>query len=118
MKSKLFLLNPNFKDNKTDNEEKVYFCPHCAMIEGVLQYYPQLKKLIEIYYVDFKKPRQAIVDLIGEENQSCPVLIVDFENKSNEETSYFNRYENKLFVNSTELITKYFSEKFGTGNLH
>lgn len=118
MKPKLFLLKPDFTDNNSDTNGKLYYCPHCAMIEGVLHYYPELKNLIDVQYVDFQKPRQAIIDLIGEENQSCPVLIVDFEINNKKETSYFNRYENKLFVNSTELISRYFSEKFGTGNLH
>ena len=118
MKPKLFLLKPDFTDNNSDTNGKLYYCPHCAMIEGVLKYYPQLKKKIEIEYVDFEKPRQAIVDLIGEENQSCPVLIIDIENINDYVSSYFNRFKNKLFVNSTDLITRFFSDNFGTGHLH
>lgn len=118
MKTKLFLLNPNFNDSKSDNEGKFYYCPHCAMIEGVIKYYPQLMKMIEIHYVDFQKPRHAIVELIGEENQSCPVLITDNKMDGEVDLSYFNNYADKLFVNSTELIARYFFEKFGTGILH
>lgn len=118
MKPKLFLLKPDFTDNNSDTNGKLYYCPHCAMIEGVLQYYPQLKEKIEIEYVDFEKPRQAIVDLIGGENQSCPVLIIDIENINDYVSSYFSRFKNKLFVNSTDLITRFFSDNFGTGHLH
>ena len=31
--------------------------------------------LSELVYVDFDKPRKLLVDLIGEENQSLPVLV-------------------------------------------
>ena len=43
----LFLLKPDFTDSSADNEGRKYFCPHCAMIEGVLKYYPQLSEQIE-----------------------------------------------------------------------
>lgn len=118
MKTKLFLLKPDFTDSKSDNEGKVYYCPQCAMIEGVIKYYPRITKMIEIHYVDFEKPRQAIVELIGEENQSCPVLIIENVKDNENHTSYFNKYGTNLFVNSPELITRYFTEKIGTGNLH
>ncbi len=115
---KLFLLKPDFADSNSDNDGKLYYCPLCAMIEGVIKYYPQLEKMIEINYVDFKKPRHTIIDLIGEENQSCPVLIIDSKMDNNIETSYFNLYGDKLFINSTELIARYFADKFGIGILH
>jgi len=47
--TKLFLLKPNFSDIKL-NESEVYYCPHCAMIEGILKYYPFLEEMIEINY--------------------------------------------------------------------
>ncbi len=115
---KLFLLKPDFTDSNSDNEGKLYYCPHCAMIEGVIKYYPQLEKIIEIHRVDFKKPRQAIAELIGEENQSCPVLIVDDKWGNSAELNYFQKHGDKLFVNSPELIVRYFAEKFGIGTLH
>jgi protein-disulfide isomerase len=115
---KLFLLYPNFKDEKIDNVGISYYCPHCAMIEGIIQYYPQLKDLLEIIYVDFKRPREIIIDLIGEENQGCPVLIIEKNTKENIDTSYFKTYHNQLFVNSTSLIAKYLSEKHKIGLPH
>ena len=115
---KLFLLKPGFSDSENNNDNKRYFCPQCAMIEGVIKYYPQLERMIEIHYVDFKKPRLEIVEFIGEENQSCPVLIIDSKHVSNKDISYFNMYGDKFFVNSIEFIIRYFTENFGIGNLH
>ncbi len=116
--TKLFLLKPDFTDVNADNEGKLYYCPHNALIEGVIKYYPQLEEMLEINYVDFKRPRQAIIEIIGEENQSCPVLIIDNKKDSGVDTSYFTLYGDKLFVDSTELITKYLAEKFGIGTAH
>ncbi|HSO88304.1 MAG TPA: DUF3088 family protein [Draconibacterium sp.] len=116
--TRLFLLKPDFKDSKIDNEGKSYFCPQCAMIAGIIKYYPQLETGIEIYYVDFKRPRNVIIDLIGEDNQSCPVLVIDNHQEDCVDLSYFNSYGDKLFINSTDLIAKYLSEKYGIGILH
>lgn len=115
---KLFLIKPDFIDKNADNEGLKYYCPQCAVFEGVLKYYPQLEKQIEIHRVNFERPRQEIIDLIGMENQSCPVLIIDKTGDNNADTSYFNSYGDKLFVNTVELIALYLSESFGIGNLH
>lgn len=116
--AKLFLLKPGFTDGNMDSEGNNYYCPQCAMIEGILKYYPQLEKMVEIHRVNFKRPRRELIDLIGFENQSCPVLIIDKTEDSSTYTSYFTSSGDKLFVNSNELITKYFTEKYGTGILH
>ena len=116
--TKLFLLKPDFKDSNTDNEGKLYYCPQCALIAGIIKYYPQLETMLEINYVDFQRPRKAIIELIGEENQSCPTLIVENNQEENVDLSYFNFYGDKLFINSTDLILKYLSAKFGIGNPH
>jgi len=116
--TKLFLLKPDFTDSNSDKEEKRYYCPDCALIEGIIKYYPQLEQMIEIHRVDFKRPRQALIEIIGEENQGCPVLIIDNKQDSIIDTSYFTSVGDKLFVNSTELIALYFAEKFGIGILH
>jgi len=115
---KLFLLIPDFKDSKIDNEEKNYFCPHCALISGIIKYYPRLETVLEINYVDFKRPREVIMKLIGENNQSCPVLVIENNQEENVDTSYFNSYGDNLFVNSTDLIIKYLTEKYGIGIPH
>ncbi len=113
---KLLLLKADFTDPKKDNEETLYFCPHNAIIEGVLKYYPQLEKEIEIQRIDFKRPRQTVIELIGEENQSCPVLIIDKEKDI--DTGYFSTYGDKFFVNDENLILKYLADKFGIGVPH
>ena len=53
-----------------------YYCPDCAAVEGFLHYSPQIRDQIEIRHVNFPRPRPEIVALLGEENQSCPVLVL------------------------------------------
>jgi hypothetical protein len=112
----LFLLKPNFIDNMIDQEEKRYYCPSCAAIEGVLAYYPKLRELVEIVYVDFQKPRKAIVDSIGEDNQSCPVLVMD-KNRSIADAA-IQSYNDKQFINSSDHIMKYLAETYKVGYPH
>jgi len=73
---KLFLLKADFQDASRADGLR-YFCPDCVMIEGLLSYYPRLLDELQVKYVNFARPRNPIIDLIGEENQSCPVLVLE-----------------------------------------
>lgn len=72
-KHTLFLLNPGF----FDGEDGPFFCPHNAAVEGLLKYVPELNEKLEVQRVDFKRPRTKIIQLLGEENQFTPVLVLD-----------------------------------------
>jgi hypothetical protein len=45
-------------------------------VEGLLASYPFLRGVLDVAYVDFPRPRAAIVPLVGAENQGCPVLVL------------------------------------------
>jgi hypothetical protein len=98
---KLFLLKPDFHDANRDPNQK-YFCPDCAFVEGLLSYYPRLRDEIEVTYVDFARPRKVLVDLLGEANQSCPVLIL----------------EDGSFINEPNLIYDHITAFHGVGKSH
>ena len=108
---RLFLLNPGFMDNRLQPEGQKYFCPFNAMLEGVLKYFPEVKKELEITYIDFPRPRKVIVDLLGEDNQSMPLLIIE---KQNVDLSSLNvkEFQGNLFVVGSEEIVKYLSLAF------
>lgn len=74
MKDRLFLLRPGFDDHGTS-----YFCPYCAQVIGFLTYFPQVRDTLEIAELAFPRPRQSVVDLVGEENQGLPLLILGGE---------------------------------------
>ena len=98
---KLFLLKADFQDaSRADG--KMYFCPDCSPIEGLLSYYPRLRNELEVHYVDYNRPRKVLVDLIGEANQSCPVLIL----------------EDGTFINDIEAIVSHLTKFHRIGHKH
>ena len=74
----LFLLKPGFYDG----DDGPFFCPHSAALEGLMTYVPEILAEIDVRRIDFPRPRQEIIDLLGEENQYTPVLIVDEDSKT------------------------------------
>ena len=74
MAERLFLLNPDWHDDQGGP----WFCPAGAYIEGVLAFYPKLHDALEVVYLDHPRPRQPVIDQVGEANQSCPILILDY----------------------------------------
>lgn len=68
----LFLLDPEF-------ETKGYrrFCPDCALVRGFLEFYPEVKASLDIRMVAPPRPRAQIVELLDEEHQGAPVLILN-----------------------------------------
>jgi hypothetical protein len=69
---RLYLLKPQFMDQG----KGPYFCPHCALLVGLMEFYPALTQQLEVRWLDFPRPRAELIDLLGEENQSCPVLVL------------------------------------------
>ena len=98
---KLFLLKPDFQDTNRTSDAR-YICPPCTMIEGILSFYPRLRSELEVSYVDFARPRPAIVELIGEANQGCPVIIL----------------EDCTFINEPDDIIRHLVENHGVGKPH
>ncbi|MGD8426327.1 MAG: DUF3088 family protein [Balneolaceae bacterium] len=71
MKPTLFILKMPFEDG-----DKTWFCTHCALIEGALKVNPHWKEAVDIRRIPFPKPRREVIELLGEENQWLPVLIL------------------------------------------
>ena len=57
--------------------DAMWFCSHCALIEGALMVNPQWLDHLHINRIDFQKPRQKVIAMLGEENQWLPVLVID-----------------------------------------
>ena len=104
---KLFLLIPNFTDERLEPKDQQYYCPHCAMLEGVLRYFPDLDKLLDVVYVHFPRPRKPIVDLVGEENQGCPLLVVHYSKEKENKYPFLKKHNEYLFCNSKYDIAYY-----------
>jgi len=74
MRDTLYLLVPGFEDPNYPG--KTFYCWHCALMEGVLASFPELAARLEVRRIAWPKPRRALVERLGEANQSLPVLVL------------------------------------------
>ncbi|MBN1982715.1 MAG: DUF3088 domain-containing protein [Chitinivibrionales bacterium] len=110
----LFLLKTDFMDNG----KGPYYCPDCLMIEGMLSCYPRLREELDIHCVDFLRPRPEIIRLIGEENQSVPVLIVTDPSAATESEAALRQHKGVRFINDESTIRAYLSKRYKIGISH
>ena len=88
-----------------------YYCPDCGVVEGFLHYSPQIRDRIDIVQVNFPRPRPEVVELLGEENQSCPVLVLGEGEESTPEAKT-SRATGKKFINDAAAICKFLAETY------
>jgi hypothetical protein len=110
----LYLLKEDF----LDGQGLPYFCPDCATITGVLVYFPLLRHNLDIRYVDFPRPRAEIAALIGEENQSCPVLILDKAPEKDAQRLVTGQFNSKSFISGGKNIAVYWSHTYQVSRPH
>ena len=104
----LFLLKPGFYDG----EAGPFFCPHSAALEGLLTYVPEIESNVDVRRIDFPRPRQEIIDLLGEENQLTPVLIVDENTKSDPQAQVSTATGRSFFLGEIG-ISKFLHRELG-----
>lgn len=109
----LYLLKPNFQD-----KGKLYFCPGCAEVVGYLEFYPAIKQCLKVRYLDFPRPRAELVSLLGEENQSCPVLVLGAAVPDRASSQRVQHANGRSFVEGGREITEYLAHMHGTGIPH
>ena len=98
MKPTLFVLKMPFEDGPGE----MWVCSHCAMIEGALAANKHWEQLVEVKRIDFPKPRTEVIELLGEENQWLPVLILD---------------QNSTITDPIEIIN-YLAKQYGGAAVH
>ena len=74
MKDTLYILSPGFEDPAYPG--KTFYCWHCALMEGVLASSPELADRLDVRRIAWPKPRREVAELLGEDNQSLPVLVL------------------------------------------
>jgi hypothetical protein len=72
MKDTLYLLRPGFFNAGVGP----LYCGDSLPVEGLLSFFPRLRTLLEVHYLEFPRPRAALVETLGEEHQGIPVLIL------------------------------------------
>ena len=101
----LFLLKEKFEDGPG----QAYFCPHCAEITGVLAYFPELRHQLDVRYVDFPRPRRDLVQLIGEANQNCPMLVLAEKPSIDVLEMMSGSHNGRYFVSGPREISRYWA---------
>jgi hypothetical protein len=109
MRDTLFLLAPGF----FDNADGPYYCGDSAPVEGLLSFFPSLRDNIDVHYIAAQRPRQEIVELIGEDNQSAPVLVLGAGRPPKDGAIALRKYRGRGFINDEADIRKYLSSEYG-----
>jgi hypothetical protein len=109
----LFLLAPGFVDANLPG--RTFVCPHCTLLEGLLALYPDLARQISVHRVPFARPRQAVIDLVGEQNQSLPALVLAEGKASPFKTGAARGRE---FISDSKAIAAELRRQYGVPELH
>ena len=104
----LFLLRAGFPDAKHGPEGA--YCPECATVAGILYSYPEVAAQLDIRQVDVPRPRAEVVAVVGEENQSCPVLVLP----EGDRPEGLPLAHDRAFVSGPAAIVDFLASRYGT----
>jgi Protein of unknown function (DUF3088) len=113
LRDRLFLLRPDFADPAFPGRR--FYCWHCALLEGVLASFPQLASAIDVERITWPRPRREVVELIGVENQSLPVLVLGDDVGPGLETGCAN---GRRFVEGKDAILRVLHLRHGIPEAH
>ncbi|WP_213306727.1 DUF3088 domain-containing protein [Paraburkholderia sacchari] len=109
MKDTLFILRPGF----FSGGEGPFYCGDSVAVEGLLSFFPQLRSDVDVQYIDAPRPRRPIVELIGEANQSAPVIVLGNGQTVNDSTVDVREHNGTRFINAPDDIRRYLSSQYG-----
>jgi hypothetical protein len=105
MKDQLYLLRPGFYNSGLGP----LYCGDSLPVEGLLSFFPQLRTLLDVHYLEFPRPRAALVSALGEELQGIPVLILAAEREIVDEDLEPKEANGKRFFADERSIRRYLS---------
>ena len=107
-RDKLIILKPGFKDPDYPSQE--FYCWHCVLMEGLLASFPQLSSRIDVERVTWPRPRREVIELVGEANQSLPLLVLAEGETSPHQTG---THEGRAFISDKDKILAALSDRHG-----
>jgi hypothetical protein len=81
-------------------------------VEGLLSFFPALRDAIDVHYIDFPRPRQALVSDLGEAHQSVPVLILADDTEPKGGGIEPERANGRRFIADEKTIRRYLSTQY------
>lgn len=110
----LFVLRPSFDDRGAR-----WFCPYSAQVIGFLAYYPEVRASVDLREIDFAKPRRPMVELVGEEHQAAPLLVLaEGAEPADVPDVTIDRARGRSFVEKTIEILRYLAATRGVPAPH
>lgn len=109
VKDQLYLLRPGFMNAGIGP----LYCSDSAPVEGVLSFFPNLRKLIDVHYIEFPRPRSVLVEALGDEHQSVPVLILAPGHTVRKDMPEAKSARGHSFFNDEKSIRQYLSLQYG-----
>jgi hypothetical protein len=107
-RDKLFILKVDFADPVFPGQR--FYCWHCLLLEGLLASFPAVAASIDVERIAWPRPRKEVVDSIGAENQSLPVLLLADDAPVGLETGQFGE---RRFVEGKDAILHALSVRHG-----
>jgi hypothetical protein len=112
-RDRLYLLKPDFEDPAYPG--KRFYCWHCALLEGILASFPGLADRFDVERVAWPRPREAVVEHVGEDHQSLPLLLLADDAPDRLATG---AYRGLRFVAGKDPILRVLSERHGIPEPH
>lgn len=109
MKDQLYLLRPGFMNASIGP----LYCNDSAPVEGMLSFFPELRQLLEVQYVEFARPRTLLVEALGPDHQSLPVLILAAGRKLKSGVPKPETAGSRLFFANERHVRDYLSIQYG-----
>ncbi len=106
----LILIQPGFVRPGRAPEAR-FACPDCNVLEGLLATAPAgAAAQLKVSRVPFERPRQAVIELLGPDNQGLPVLVLGDQHPVPADAQ---RHEGRAFVNDVQQISRLLAERHG-----
>lgn len=112
-KDTLFLLQADFTDENFPGDR--FYCPSCTFFEGLLALFPPLSKHLEVRRIGFERPRMELVKLVGEDQQTCPTLVLS--QRSNRAFAT-HEFAGNAFIKGQSEIAEYLAETYAIPVMH
>jgi hypothetical protein len=84
----LFLLERPFSDPALPGRE--FYCWQCLLLDGILSAFPSRAARLDVRRIAWAKPRTALIERLGQDHQSAPVLIFEKSSIAPENAKYAN----------------------------
>ncbi len=109
----IFLVKPGFQDPEFPGKD--FYCWHCALIEGILASFPDLAAKLIVKRVDWPRPRTEVIDIVGEENQSLPLLVFGADPKPDDKSGELSA---PSFIADKDAILQALTDRHGFPHPH